>query len=79
MNHNVFKDVDMLQNNIEIVTDHVRGRLLKRGELDLDRKCLRFVKTKEGGKTYVCVDDEYWRISIFIARSKSFEAVSPYL
>jgi len=79
VNHNVFKDVDMLQNNIETVTDHIRGRLLKRGDLDLDRKCLRFVKTKEGGKTYVCVDDEYWRISIFIARSKSFEAVSPYL
>ena len=79
VNHNIFKDVDLLQDNIEKVTDHIRAKLQKRGERDIDRKCLQFVKTKDGKKTYVCVGGEYWRISVFIRNSKSYEAVSPYL
>lgn len=79
INSNVFKDVDLLQDNIGKVTEHIRARLSKRGEKDLSRRCLHFVNVKGGGKTYVEADGQYWRMSVFIARSKSYEAVSPYL
>lgn len=78
INHNIFTDVALMQDNIERVTNHIRHKLAQRGEKDLDRKVLRFIPTKSG-KTFCKVDDEYWRVSIFIDNSKSFEEVTPEL
>ena len=73
----VFKDVELLQHNIEVVTRHIRKKLEAQGESDLDRKVLRFVETAEG-KTYVTDDKQrYWRLSVFIPRSKTVESVTP--
>ena len=43
INHNIFTNVDMLQNNIRIVTSHIRKKLEERGEEDIDRKVLTFL------------------------------------
>lgn len=69
INHNVFTDVDVLQNNIEIVTSHLRSKLEKNGESDIDRKCLRFLKNPKTGKSYVKHGDEYWRLKIMVKDS----------
>ncbi|MCI2082025.1 MAG: aminoglycoside phosphotransferase family protein [Bacteroidales bacterium] len=79
INGNVFRDVDLLQDNIMKVTSHIRMRLSKRGEKDISRKCLRFIPLKGSEKTYCKNGGEYWRMSVYISRSKSYEAVSPYL
>ena len=77
INNAVFKDVELLQHNIEVVTRHIRKKLEAQGESDLDRKVLRFVETAEG-KTYVTDDKQrYWRLSVFIPRSKTVESVTP--
>ena len=51
INNAIFTDVDLLQHNIELVTDHIRHKLMEKGETDIERKCLRFVQAKDG-KTY---------------------------
>jgi Ser/Thr protein kinase RdoA (MazF antagonist) len=78
INHLIFTNVDMLQNNIQIVTTHIREKLEAKGESDIDRKVLTFLPTKEG-KYYYFDGDSYWRVSLLIPNSTSFEEVSPEL
>lgn len=78
INHLIFTNVEMLQNNIHTVTSHIRKKLEARGEKDIDRKVLTFLPTKEG-KLYYFDGDSYWRVCLFIPRSKSFEEVTPEL
>lgn len=75
INHKIFNDVEMLQNNIDNVTAHIRNKLIKAGEKDIDRKSLRFIKSKSDGKSYVKSGDEYWRMMFFIPDSFTNEVV----
>ena len=75
INHNVFRDVELLQNNIEKVTAHIRKKLVERNEEDIDRKVLRF--THCGDKTYYFDGDNYWRVMVFISDSYTHESVNP--
>lgn len=76
INHAIFKNVDMLQANIEAVTKHIRQKLVEQGTDDIDRKVLSFVET-DNGKTYWFDGESYWRIMIFIPRAKTYETVNP--
>jgi len=80
VNDAIFQDVDLLQKNIEYVTDHIRQKLAAKGETDLERKTLTLIGTDEG-KTYYYCDEEgiqgYWRLTIFIPRSVTKSAVTP--
>lgn len=76
INHAIFKNVDMLQANIEAVTKHIRQKLVEQGADDIDRKVLSFVET-DNGKTYWFDGESYWRIMIFIPRAKTYETVNP--
>ena len=75
INHNVFRDVDMLQDNIEKVTRHIHRKLVERGETDIDRKVLRF--TRCGDKTYYFDGKDYWRLMVFIRDSYTHQSVNP--
>ena len=76
INNAVFTDVDMLQNNIEAVTSHIRQKYESQGVKDLNRRVLHFLKA-DTGKTYVFEDEKYWRVMDFIADSYTYEAVTP--
>lgn len=76
VNHAIFRDVDMLQANIEAVTRHIRRKLEAQGTDDIERKVLRFVQTDEG-RTYWFDGENYWRMIIFIPRAKTYETVNP--
>lgn len=78
INHHIFTNVDMLQNNIHTVTSHIRKKLEAKGETDINRKVLTFIPTKDN-KLYYFDGDSYWRVCLFIPRSKSFEEVTPEL
>ena len=78
INHQIFTDVEALQNNIHIVTSHIRERLEAKGETDIDRKVLTFLPTRDG-KKYYFDGESYWRVSLFIPRSKSYEEITPEL
>ena len=76
VNNNIFCDVDMLQHNIEVVTEHIRQKLVAANEEDIERKVLRFIPATNG-KTYYKDETGYWRISVFIPESQTLEAVTP--
>ena len=77
INNAIFTDVDLLQHNIDAVTRHIRGKLAAAGETDLDRKVLRFIPLKEGGKTYWTDGTTYWRVSVFIPDAFTYDTVDP--
>ncbi len=76
VNHHIFKDVELLQRNIECVTAHLRRKLEERGESDIERKVLRFLRA-DTGKTYHFDGENYWRVCVFIPGSLTLETVTP--
>jgi len=76
INNAVFTDVEMLQNNIETVTNHIRQKYENQGVKGINRRVLHFLKA-DTGKTYVVEDGQYWRVMDFIADSYTYEAVTP--
>lgn len=77
INHAIFKDVTLLQHNIECVTRHIRGFLSSSGEGDLGRKVLSFVPLKDSEQTWLHDGESYWRLSQFIPDAVTVETVNP--
>ncbi len=76
INHHIFKDVDLLQNNIDVVTSHIRKKLIAAGESDVDRKVLCFLPAKNG-KFYHFDGTDYWRVCPYIQGSRTYEEITP--
>ncbi len=79
INNHVFEDVDTLQSNIFSVTKHIRKKLQTEGDRDIDRHVLTFFPTKSGAPYHRHSDDTYWRLSLYIKGSKTYETVTPAL
>ena len=80
INHHVFRDVEGLQRNIQIVTDHIRKKLTEAGEDDIERKVLQLVPTKDGKLYYsngAGDEAQYWRVYVNINDSHSTDKVTP--
>ena len=77
INHHIFQNVDGLQQNIQIVTEHIRKKLIAAGETDIDRKVLELVPTKEGQLFYKTPEGDYWRVYVLIENATSQERVTP--
>ncbi len=75
INHAIFRDVDLLQSNIFAVTRHIRQKLEARGEEDIDRKVLTFLRTSDGSPYYFDGAD-YWRVMRFIPGAYTYETVN---
>lgn len=67
INNAIFQDVDMLMDNINKVTEHIR----KKG-----RNSLQFLKTNDG-KSYYFDGKKYWRVMVFVPDSITYQAVTP--
>lgn len=76
INHAIFQDVEMLQNNIKRITDHIRHKLTEAGETDIERKTLTLIPSLDG-KLYYYDGSDYWRMALMIPDSKTYEAVTP--
>ncbi len=76
INHDIFTDVDMLQNNIIAVTSHIRKKLEEKKESDIGRKVLTYIPSLDG-RYYYFDGNNYWRMMIFIPGAKTYEAVTP--
>lgn len=77
INHAIFKDVALLQNNIEAVTSHIRAKLEATGEQDVRRKVLKFIPLKSEDKTWWFDGTSYWRVSEFIEDVITVQTVNP--
>ena len=78
INHQIFKDVEMLQNNILYVTNHIRKKLTEKNETEIERKVLSIIPAKDG-KLFHFDGENYWRIYLFIAGGKSYDSITPEL
>ena len=78
INHAIFRDVEMLQDNIRRITDHIRTKLAARGESDIERKALRLVPAPDG-KLFHFDGESYWRMTVLIPEARSWEQVTPEL
>lgn len=78
INHSVFRNVAMLQDNIRKVTGHLYERKKAAGETDLERKVLRFIDNKDGDN-YIYDPDtaSYWRMMAFIPDALTYDSVTP--
>lgn len=76
INHAIFTNVEGLQRNIQIVTDHIRQKLREAGETDIERKTLQLVPAKDGKLFYKAADGSYWRVYVLIQNASSQEAVT---
>ena len=77
INHAIFKDVELLQRNIELVTSHIRARLEASGENDIERKVLEFIRLKDSDLTFYHDGFSYWRVSRYIKDSVTVSEVTP--
>ena len=67
INNAIFQDVDMLMNNINKVTDHIRSK---------NKNTLKFLET-DNGKSYYFDGQKYWRVMVFVPDSVTYQAVTP--
>ncbi len=65
INNHVFKNVDALMNNIDLVTSFLKEKIVANGG-DPARETLTVVKTKDGKNYYKENDDAYWRVYFFV-------------
>lgn len=75
-NHNIFKNIQGMMNNIVLVTNHIRKKLLAKGEPQPDRKVMTYISDK--ANNYFVKDEEgnYWTLFLFIRDCHSIETVS---
>lgn len=67
VNNAIFQDVDMLMDNIDKVTTHLRKK---------NKNTLQFLKTRDG-KFYHFDGEKYWRVMVFVPDSITYQAVTP--
>ena len=79
VNHNIFKNVHELQNNIQRVTSHIRAKLIDKGVSDVERRVITLIPTNDGALYYKDNNGDYWRLMIYIKDSKSYEEINPDL
>ncbi len=75
-NHQIFKDVPGMLNNILLATGHIREKLIAEGATDIDRKVMRYLPSPDG--RYFVQDEagNYWTLFLFVRDSHGIEEVT---
>lgn len=79
INHHIFKDVEGLQKNISIVTDHLRRKMAERGIKNIEKRVLQLVPTNDGKLFYQDSNGDYWRVYVHIKGTKSYDVINAEL
>lgn len=75
INSFVFKNIDGLMNNMLCVVNHLKQKIRETGG-NPDREVLTLIPTKEGKYYYKDNQDNYWRMTCFLADTKSYDLVT---
>ena len=68
-NHLVFRNVPGMMNNIILVTNHIRKKLMAAGIPETDRKVMTYF-SDAANNYYVCDEDgNYWTLFLFVSDS----------
>lgn len=74
MNHEVFKDIEGLIQNVKGVTTFLRRRIME-NHGDPDRETLNLVPTKDHKDYYQDEEENYWRVYFFIPDASCYDQV----
>lgn len=74
INHNVFKNPDLLMQNYVGVTTYL-SKIISEAGGDPMRETLNVIKTLDGNDYYLAPDGEYWRLLVFVDDSVSYDKV----
>lgn len=75
INHAVFREPQLVMQNMRIYTDHVRDRLAQ-SPLDRRWELPQILTTAQGQDYFQTEDGEFWRSLSFIENSKSFDTIT---
>ena len=74
MNHEIFKDVDGLMNNVSGVTAYLRDIIIKEGG-DPERETLNLVPDVNGNLHHIDSIGSHWRVYLFISEATTYNQV----
>ncbi len=74
-NHNIFKDIPAMVQNIVRVTDHIRNKLEDQTISNPENKVITHIKTTDDLYYYRDKQGNYWVLFLFIAGCKSYEKI----
>ena len=74
INHKVFREPDLLMENIERVTRFAREQISAAGG-DPDRESLTIVPTREGRSFHRTPEGSYWRMFLYIDGARTYDRV----
>lgn len=74
-NHNVFKDIPGMMDNIVRVTEHIRQKLEEKQERDVSKKVLTHIQTPVGSYFYKDSEGNFWTVFLLIPGSHSVENI----
>ena len=77
INTNIFKNPVKLMDNIEKVTDFLRGKIITEGG-DPTRETMRVIRTRNGENCYKVDDNNYFRVYEFVKDTFSIETSKSY-
>ncbi|MNK20793.1 N-acetylhexosamine 1-kinase [compost metagenome] len=75
INHHVFKDVDILMDNITKVTTHISAKVAEKYPNDSKNRAMVAVKSNEGKYYYQDSNGNYWRVFNYLSNTKSYDIV----
>ena len=74
INKNVFKKPEEVMENIKLVTEHLRRKIIAEGG-DPMRETLNLIETVDGKPYYRTEDGEYYRMYVFVDGARSYDVV----
>jgi hypothetical protein len=75
-NHAIFKDISGMMNNIMLVTNHIRKKLMVLGEQEIDRRVMTYIPAVNNDYFIMDGDGNYWTLFLFIRGSHGIEEVT---
>ncbi|MCR8557190.1 aminoglycoside phosphotransferase family protein [Mucilaginibacter sp. BJC16-A38] len=75
INHYVFKNVPALMGNVQLVTNHLKGKLAQIPGSNPAREVLTIVSTRDEQSFFCDKDGHYWRMYCFLKDTKSYDMV----
>jgi hypothetical protein len=76
INHNVFRNIPGMMQNIEAVTSHIRTKLTGLQGHNPDLESMTLVYTNAGKSFYIDENEEYWRMYVFIPDTFSLQRIA---
>src|SRR5438874_12563992 len=76
INHHVFKDVPVLMQNLQYVTDHLKQKLKQVPGSDIEKEVVTIVATRKGLPYFTDDEGNYWRVLHFLKDTRSYDQVT---